>query len=111
MTAVKDEITFPEANNVESTFEELEHPFELEIEDDEEKILGDHHTNKSCIQQCFQVSTRLDRLCFHFYFINFHFQYLIFYVTTYSRFSFLNLNCNICLVLLDIWLYWKFHFM
>ena len=61
----KDVITPPEANKEESTFEELcipdeEHLFELEVEEDEEGILGDHHANGSCIKQWFQVSTRLD---------------------------------------------------
>ena len=65
LTAVKDEITPPEANKEESTFEEScisdeEHMFELEIEEDEEGILGDHHANGSCIEQWFQESTRLD---------------------------------------------------
>ena len=36
LTAIKDKITPPTANNVESTFDELEHLFELEIEEDEE---------------------------------------------------------------------------
>ena len=65
LTPVKDEITLPEANNEESTLEEYcksnkEHMFELEIEEDEEGISGDHHANERCIEQRFQVSIRLD---------------------------------------------------
>ena len=104
----------------ESTFEELctsykEQLCEKKIENDEEGISGDqnheeYHANKCCTGQCFQVSTRLDWFCFHFYFINFHFQYLIFHITAYSRFSFSKLNLNLCLLLLDRWLHWQFHF-
>ena len=65
LTAVKDEITPREANKEQSTFEESyisdeEHMFELEIEEDEEGISGDHHANESCIKHMFQVSVRLD---------------------------------------------------
>ena len=116
MTAVKDEITPPEANKEESTFEEScisdeEHLFEPEIEEDEEGILGNHHANESCIEQWFRVSIKLDRFCFHFYFINSHFQHLNFHITVYSRISFLELKNNLALLLLDRWLHWKFHFM
>ena len=50
LTAVKNEITPPEANKEESTVEESciwdeEHLFELEIEEDEKGISGDHHVN------------------------------------------------------------------
>ena len=49
----------------ESTSKELytsdkEQACEKEIEENEEGISGDHHANKSWIEQCFQVSTRLD---------------------------------------------------
>ena len=115
MTSVKYEITPPKAKKEESTFEEScisdeEHMFELEIEEDEEGILGDQE-NESCIEQWFQVSIKLDRFCFHFYFINSHFQHLIFYIIVYSRFSFSELKDNLGLLLLDRWLHWKFHFM
>ena len=73
--------------------------FELEIEDDEEGISGDHHANESYIEQWFQVSTRLDRFCFFFYFINSYFQYLIFYIIVYSRFSLSKLKDNFVLLL------------
>ena len=110
MIVVKDEITPLKVDKEDSILEEScisegEHMFELEIEDDEEGIPGDHHANKCCIEQCFQVSTRLDWFCFHFYFSNFHFEYLIFHITVYSRFSFSKLNFNLCLPLLDRWLH------
>ena len=111
LIAAKDVITAPKANKEESTFEEScisdeERLFELDIEEDEAGILGDqshegYPANKCCIKQCFQVSTRLDWFCFHFHFINFHFQYLISYITAYSRFSFSKLDLNLCLLLLD----------
>ena len=85
LIAAKDVITPPEANKEESTFEELcipneEHLFELESEEDEEGILSEYQAIESCIEQWFQVSTRLDRFCFCFYFINSYFQHLIFYI-------------------------------
>ena len=105
MIASKDVITLPEANKEESTFEEScikdeEHLFKLKIEEDEEGISGDHHANKCCTEQCFQVSTKLDWFCFCFYFINSYFQHLIFY-----RFSFSKLKHNFGLLLLDRWLH------
>ena len=65
LIAFKDVSTPPHTSKEESTFEESrtsdqEHLFDLEIEEDEEGILGDHYANKSCIKQCFQVSIRLD---------------------------------------------------
>ena len=121
LIAAKDVITHLDTNKEELEFEEScrsdeEHMFELEIEREEEGILGDQHPEeyqsiKSCIKQWFQVSIRLDRLCFHFYFINSYFQHLIFYIIVYSRFSFLKLKDNLGLLLLDRWLNWKFHFM
>ena len=105
----------------ESTFEELctsyeEQLCEKKIKKDEQGILGDqnheeYHANESCIEQWFQVNIRLDQFCFHLYFINSHFQHLIFHIMAYSRFSFSKLNLNLCLLLLDRWLHWKFHFM
>ena len=113
--------TTPPEVKEESTLEELctsyeEQLCEKKIEKDEEGILGDqnheeYHANKCYIEQCFQVSTRIDWFCFHFYFINFHFQYLIFYIPEYSRFSFSKINLNLCLLLLDRWSHRKFHFM
>ena len=71
--AVKDVSTPPDTNKKESTIEESrisdeEHLFELEIEEDEEGISGDHQANGSCIKQRFQVSIRLNQFCFCFYF-------------------------------------------
>ena len=65
LIAVKDVSTPPDTNKKGSAFEESyisdeKHLFKLEIEEDEEGISGDHHTNGSCIEQCFQVSIRLD---------------------------------------------------
>ena len=76
-----------------------------EIKEDDEGISGDHHANESCIEKCFQVSTRLDQFCFCFYFINLHFQHLIFHIILYSRFSFSELKDNFGLLLLDRWLH------
>ena len=118
---MKDVITPPDTNKEELTFEEScisdeEHLFKLEIEREEEGISDDQHheeyqANESCIKQWFQVSIRLDQLCFRFYFINSHFQHLIFHIIVYSRFSFSKLNDNLGLLLLHRWLHWKFHFM
>ena len=114
LTTVKDGITLPEANTKQSTFEEScildkEHLFELEIEEDEEGISGEYQAIESCIEQWFQISTRLDRFCFRFYFINSYFQHLIFYIIVYSRVSFSKLKDNFGLLLLDRWLHRKFH--
>ena len=107
LIAAKDVITPPKVNKEESTLEEScisegEHMFELGIEEDEERISGDHHAIKSYIEQWIQVSTRLDQLCFHFYFINSYFQHLIFYIILYSRFSFSKLKDNFGLLLLNV---------
>ena len=115
LIAVKDEITPPKENKEESTFQEScildeEHIFELEIEEDEEGILGEYQAIKRCIKQWFQVSTRLDRFCFRFYFINSYFQHSIFYIIVYSRFSFSKIKDNFGLLLLDVWFHWKFHY-
>ena len=88
LIAVKDVITPPEANKEESSFEESciedeEQLFELEVKKDEERISVDNHANESCIEHWFQVSVKLDKFCFRFYFINSHFQYLIFHIILY----------------------------
>ena len=102
MIVVKDEITLPEANTEQSTFEESrisneQHLFGLKIEEDEEEISGDHHANESCIEHRFQVSIRLDQFCFCFYFVNLHLQF------EYIRFHFVKLYVNILLLLLHVW--------
>ena len=93
LIAAKDVITPPEANKEESTSEEScisdeEHMFELEVEKDEELISIDHHVNKSCIKQWFQVSIKLDRFCFCFFHLfctdPFH---IVFAFVMYSFFS------------------------
>ena len=113
MIAAKDVITPPEANKEESTFEEScisdeERLFELEIEEDEEGISGDHHANERCIKQCFQVSIRLDQFCFYFYF-DLHLQSLVPHTFESIRFHFVKTYVNILLLLLHIWFHWKFH--
>ena len=92
LTAIKNATTPLEAKE-ESTSEEFytsdkKQACEKEFEKNEKWISGDHHANESCIEHLFQVSVKLDRFCFHFYFINSHFQYLIFHIILYSRFSF-----------------------
>ena len=64
LTTIKNATTPPEAKE-ESTSEDFytsdkEQACEKEIEANEEGILDDHHANKSCIEQCFQVSIKLD---------------------------------------------------
>ena len=115
LTAVKDEITPPKENKEESIVEEScisneEHLFELEIEEDEEGISGDHHANKSYIEHNFQVSVRLDQFCFCFYFVNLHLQFLVSHISIHLKFHFVELNLNFCLVLLHRWLHWQFHY-
>ena len=86
---VKEELTFEE-----SCISEEEHLFKLEIEREEEEISGDYHAIESCIEQWIQLSTRLDRFCFRFYFINSYSQHSIFYIIVYSRFSFSKLKVS-----------------
>ena len=111
---IKDIITPPETNKEESTFEEScisdeEHLFELEIEEDEEGISGDHHANEIYIEQWFQVSIRLDQFCFCFYF-DLHLQSLVSYTFEYIRFHFVKSYVSILLLLLHVWFHWKFHY-
>ena len=107
MIAAKDVITPPEANKEESTFEEScisdeEHLFELEIEEDEEGILGDHHAIESCIEQWIQVSIKLDQFCFCFCFVNLHLQSLVSHTLEYIRFYFIKSHVNIFFLLLHV---------
>ena len=109
LTTVKDETPLSKANKEESTFKEPcisdeDYLFEREIEEDEEGISGDHHANKNCIEQWFQVSIRLDQFCFCFYFVYSHLQF------EYIRFHFVKLNLNFYLVLLHRWLHWQLHY-
>ena len=95
MTTIKDETPLPEANKEESTVEEScisdeEHLFELEIEEDEEWISGDHHANESCIEHKFQVSIMLNQFCFCFC-LDLHLQSLISHTFEYIRFHFVNI--------------------
>ena len=106
---VKEELTFEE-----SCISDEEHLFELDIEREEEGISGDQHpeeypANGSCIEQWIQVSTSLNQFCFcHF---NLYFQHLVSHVFIHSGFYFVKLDLNFCLLFLNRWLHWKFHFM
>ena len=107
---VTEELTFEE-----SCISDEEHLFELKIEREEEGISGDQNheeypANKRCIKQWLQVSIRLDRFCFHFYFINSHFQHLFFHIIVYYRLHFAKSNENLCLILLHRWLHLQFHY-
>ena len=67
--------TTPPQEKEESTIEELctsyeEQLCEKKIEKDEEGISGDHYANETCIEHRFQLSVKLDRFFFRFYFIN-----------------------------------------
>ena len=64
LIAAKDVITLPKANKKESCILDEEHLFKLEIEEDEEGISGEYQAIESCIEQWFQVSTRLDQFFF-----------------------------------------------
>ena len=113
-------LTTPPEPNEESKFEELctsheEKLCEQEIEEDEDEILGaqnkeEHHAYGSCIEQWFQVSTRLDQFCFCFYFVKLHLQHLISHIFVFVRFHFVKLYVNFFLLLLDVWFQWKFHY-
>ena len=99
MIAVKDVSTPLDTNKKGLIFKESrildeEHLFELEIEEDEEGISGDHLANESYIKQCFQVSIRLDQFCFYFYF-DLHLQSLVSHTFEYSRFHFVKLYVDI----------------
>ena len=64
LTAIKNATTHLEVKE-EPTSEEFytsnkEQACKKQIEENEEEISGDHHANKSCIEQCFQVSTSLN---------------------------------------------------
>ena len=114
MTAIKNETTPREAKE-EPTSEEFytsdkEQACEKENEEDEEGILGDHRANESCIEQCFQVSIKLDQCCFCFCFVNLHLQSLVSCTFGYIRFHFIKSHVNILLLLLHVWFQWKFHY-
>ena len=84
LIAIKDVSTPLDTKKKGSIFEESrildeEHLFELEIEKDEEGISSDHHANKSCIKQCFQLSITLYQFCFYFYF-DLHLQSLFLHI-------------------------------
>ena len=120
MIAAKNVITPYEANKEELTFEEScvldkEHICKKEIKEDEEVILGDQNKEvnqayESFVEQRFQVSTRFVQ-SFHFYFNKLHFLHqLILHIFVHVRFHFANSNMNLCLLLLQEWLHWQFHY-
>ena len=107
LIAVKDVSTPPDTSKEESTFEESrtsdqEHLFELEIEEDEEGISGDHHAIRCCIKQWIQVSTSLNQFCFCFYYIHLHFLHLVSHIFIHIKFHFVKSYVNIILLLLHV---------
>jgi hypothetical protein len=121
LTAIKDATTPPEAKE-KLTSEEFytadnEQACKQEIEEDEEGISGEFdqneevdHAYESCIEHWFQAGTRLDPFNFSFYFVNLQFQHLISHVYIYFRLSFAKFTVNIFLLLLRLWLHWKFDY-
>jgi hypothetical protein len=121
LTAIKDAITPPEAKEKLTSKEfytaDNEQACKQEIEEDEEGISGEFdqneevdHAYERCIKHWFQASTRLDPFNFSFYFVNLQFQHLISHVYKYFRFSFAKFTVNIFLLLLRLWLHWKFDY-
>ena len=116
MTAIKDLNSPPEEKD-ELTFEEScasdgEELFEQENEEEVSSELNEdvNHAYESLIEHWFQVSTRIDKFCFCFYFINLHFEQLNSHIIVHSRFHFSKLKLNLCLLLLSRWLHWKFDY-
>ena len=105
LTAIKNETTPPkekeELTSKEFDTSDKEQACEKEIEEDQEGISGDHYANESCIKQCFQVSIRLDRFCFYFYF-DLHLQSLVSRTFESIRFHFVKSYVNILLLLLHV---------
>jgi hypothetical protein len=120
LNAIKDATTPPEAKE-KLTSEEFytadnKQACKQEIEEDEEGISGEFdqnekvdHAYESCIEHWFQESTRLDQFCF-LYFVKSHLQQLILHILVHFRFYFAKSNVDIFLLLLRVWLHWKFHF-
>ena len=109
----------PPTTNEESTYEEAcifndEQSCEQEIEEDNEELRHDlrseNYAYENIIEQCFQAGTRLDPFSFSFYFVNLQFRHLISHVYVYFRLSFAKLALNIFLLLLRLWLHWKFDY-
>ena len=103
----KDELTFEES--CASDGEEL---FEQENEEEVSSELNEdvNHEYESLIEHWFQVSTRIDKFCFYFYFINLHFEQLNSHIIVHSIFYFSKLKLNLCLLLLSRWLHWIFDY-
>jgi hypothetical protein len=118
LTAAESLITPPEAND-ETTYKELctsddEQSCEQEIEEDNKELRHDlrseNYAYESIIERWFQAGTRLDPFSFSFYFVNLQFRHLISHVYVYFRSSFAKLTLNIFLLLLRLWLHWKFDY-
>ena len=91
-----------------------EQSFEQEIEENEDELHHDlseeQHTYESLIERWFQACTRLDTFSFYFYFVNLQFQHLISQVYVYFRLLIAKFTLNIFLLLLCLWLHWKFDY-
>ena len=88
-----------------------------EIEEDEEGISGEFdqneevdHAYERCIEHWFQAGTRLDPFNFSFYFVNLQFQHSILHIYKHFLLSFTKFIVNIFLLLLRLWLHWKFDY-
>ena len=117
LTAVEGLIPPPTTND-ETTYKELytsddEQSCEQEIEEDNGELrhdLSENYAYESIIERWFQADTRLDPFSFSFYFVSLQFRHLISHVYVYFRSSFAKLTLNIFLLLLRLWLHWKFDY-
>ena len=118
LTAVESLIPPPTTND-ETTYKELytsddEQSCEQEIEEDNEELWHDlrseNYVYESIIERWFQEGTMLDQFSFSFYFVKLHFQHLISHDYIYFQLSFAKFTVNIFLLLLRLWLQWKFDY-
>jgi hypothetical protein len=118
LTAAESLITPPEAND-ETTYKELctsddEQSCEQEIEEDNEELRHDlrseNYAYESIIERWFQAGTRLDPFSFYFCFVKLQSQQLISHSYIYFRWSIAKFTVNIFLLLLRLWLHWKFDY-
>jgi hypothetical protein len=118
LTTAESLITPPEAND-ETTYKEPctsddEQLCEQEIEEDNKELRHDlrseNYAYESIIERWFQAGTRLDPFNFSFYFVKLQFQHLISHGYIYFRLSFAKFTVNIFLLLLRLWLHWKFDY-
>jgi hypothetical protein len=112
LIAAESLITPPETDN-ESTHEECKQEEEEDNEELQHDVSETNYAYESLIEQWFQAGTRLKSFSFSFSFDNLEFQqfsnYLL-YIHAYSRLSFVKLEENICILLLRVWLHWKFDY-